>query len=67
MDNAQHSPTPTERRSGAFLMLRRLWLGAWRGVLTSITALAAFFAGGTVFAIVGKPIWLWITWLWNLY
>ena len=48
-------------------MLRRLWLGAWRGVLTSITALAAFFAGGTVFAMVGKPIWLWITWLWNLY
>lgn len=67
MDNHQASPTAPRSRSGAFLILRRIWVGAWRGILTGASAVAALLAGGTVVAIVGKPIWLWITWLWNLY
>jgi hypothetical protein len=67
MDNPKPETTPRQRITGAFLTLRRLKLGAWHGILTAASALAAALAGGTVLAIVGKPIWLWLTFLWNLY
>jgi hypothetical protein len=35
--------------------------------LGALFVLSAGFVGGTLIAVVGKPIWLWVNWLWNLY
>lgn len=55
------------RFTRALLILNRITLGAWRGVLTAVSALAAFLAGGVVFAAIGRPIWELCRWIWSLW
>ena len=35
--------------------------------LGALFVLSTGLVGGTLIAVVGKPIWLWVNWLWNLY
>ena len=38
-----------------------------RSAQAAIFAFAALLLGGTIFALIGKPVWLWVKYLWNLY
>jgi hypothetical protein len=45
----------------------KLFTALIRSAQAAIFAFAALLLGGTIFAIIAKPVWLWITYLWNLY
>ena len=38
-----------------------------RSAQAAIFAFAALLLGGSIFAIIGKPVWLLINWIWNWY
>lgn len=56
---AEPMPEPTALKGAA--------RAAKTGALAALYFASAAFVAGTLIAVIGKPIWLWVNWLWNLY
>ena len=68
-----HRPEPGSRaalRRAAWMhwkaeFPRQLRNAAFRSVQGAIASFAALLLGGTIFVLLGKPVWVWIKWLWE--
>lgn len=44
---------------------RQIRNAAFRSIQGAIAAFAGLLLGGTLFVIIGKPVWMWLVWLWK--
>lgn len=49
------------------VFLGKLGQQAFNAVQLALFAATFAFVGGTILVIIGKPIFLWIIWLWDIY